>query len=83
MTYMGNIKVGTVHRDFAFGAESTTLCTIIQHTPVVRGNLNWNCQNWVVAALKRLKDAQHDISAVEISIGELQAQFAQVQREVV
>jgi hypothetical protein len=77
---MGNIKVGTVYGEYAFGAESTTLRTIIQHTPVVKGDLNWNCQNWVVAALKRLKDAQHNIS-VEISIGGLQAQFAQVQRE--
>ena len=78
--YMGNIKVGTVCRDYAFGEESTALLAIIQHNPVVRGNRNWNCQHWVVAALKRLKDAQHDIS-VEISIEGLQAQFAQVQRE--
>jgi hypothetical protein len=80
MTYMGNIKVGTVYGDYAFGAESMALCTIIQHTLVVRGDFNWNCQNWVVAALKRLKDAQHNIS-VEISIGGIQAQFAQVQRK--
>jgi hypothetical protein len=79
-TYMGSIKVGTVHGDYAFGAESTALRTIIQHTPVVRGDLNWNCQNWVVAALKRLKDAGHSI-LVEISIGGLQAQLSQVQRE--
>jgi hypothetical protein len=79
-TYMGNIKVGTVYGDYAFGVESAALCTIIQHTPLVRGDLNWNCQNWVVAALKRLKDAQHNISG-EISIRELQAQFAEVQRE--
>lgn len=78
-TYMGSVSVGTVHRDYAFGAEGTALATIVQRTPVVRGNLNWNCQNWVVAALKRLKDAQYDIS--EVSVEELQTQFTQVQRE--
>jgi len=76
-TYMGSVRVGTVHKDYAFGAEG--LATIVQHTPVVRGNLNWNCQNWVVAALKHLKDAQYSIS--EASVEELQAQFTQVQRE--
>jgi hypothetical protein len=73
--YMGSVSVGTVHSDYAFGAEGT----IVQHTPVVRGNLNWNCRNWVVAALKCLKDAQYGIS--EVSVEELQAQFTQVQRE--
>ena len=43
--YMGNIKVGTVYRDYAFGEENTALLAIIQHTPVVRGNRNWNCQH--------------------------------------
>ncbi|KAF8220687.1 hypothetical protein L208DRAFT_1332454, partial [Tricholoma matsutake] len=75
-TYMGNIKVGTVDS----GSESMALLTIIQHTPVVRGDLGWNCQDWVVAALKHLKDAQHNIS-VELSIEQLQAQFSEVQRE--
>ena len=79
-TYMGNVKVGSVCGDYALGAESTAPSTIIQHTPVVRGDLNWNCQNWVVAALKCLKDAHHNISE-EITLGGLQAQFAQVQRE--
>lgn len=78
-TYMGSVSVGTVHRDYAFGAEGTALATIVQRTPVVRENLNWNCQNWVIAALKRLKDAQYDIS--EVSVEELQTQFTQVQRE--
>jgi hypothetical protein len=79
-SYMGRIKVGTVHIDRAFGIEDTAAVgTIIQSTPVVRGSLNWNCQNWVVAALKRLRDAQYDIS--EQSVEVLQTQFSQVQRE--
>jgi len=78
-TYMGSVNVGTVHRDYAFGAEGTALGTIVQRTPVVRGNLNWDCQNWVVAAPKRLKDAQYGMS--EVSVEGLQAQFTQVQRE--
>lgn len=79
-TYMGNIKVGTVYRDYAFGEDSTALFAIIQNTPVVRGNRNWNCQNWIVDALKRLKDAQHNISE-EISLEGLQAQLSRAQRE--
>lgn len=78
-TYMGSIKVGTVHRDYAFGTEGTALGTIVQRTPVVRGNLNWNCQNWVVAALKRLKDAWYHIT--EVSVEDLQGRFTRVQRE--
>jgi hypothetical protein len=78
-SYMGSVKVGMVHRDRAFGVDGTALGTIIQATEVVRGSLQWNCQNWVVAALKRLRDAQYDIS--ELSVEVLQGKFTQVQRE--
>ncbi|KAF8227647.1 hypothetical protein L208DRAFT_1295577 [Tricholoma matsutake] len=75
-TYMGNIEVGMVDSS----SESTALLTIIQHMPLGRGDLGWNCQHWVIAALEHLKDAQHNIS-VELSIEQLQAQFSEVQRE--
>jgi len=80
-TYMGSVKVGTVHKDRTFRADDIALATIVQRTPVVRGNLNWNCQNWVVAALERLKDAGHGIS--EVSAEELQGKLVQVQRDII
>ena len=55
---MHNKLQGRMYRDYALEAEITVLLAFIQHTPVVRGNRSRYCQNWGVAALKRLKDAQ-------------------------
>ena len=80
---MRNKLQGRLYRDYTLGAEITVLLAFIRHTLVVRRNRNWYCQNWIVAALKRLpvKDAQKNISVEISSIEGIQAQFARIQRE--
>lgn len=38
--------------------------TLLQQVTVYRGRENWNCQNWVLAALERLKASNHIASNV-------------------
>ena len=61
-----------MYRDYALlvEAESNALLAFIRHTLVVRGNRNLY---WGVAALKRLKDAQKNISVEISSIEGIQA----------
>ena len=78
---MRNKLQGRVYRDYTLGAEITVLLAFIRHTLVVRRNRNWYCQNWIVAALKRLKNAQKNISVEISSIEGILAQFARIQTE--
>ena len=78
---MRNKLQGRVYRDYTSGVEITVLLAFIRHTLVVRRNRNCYCQNRIVAALKRLKDAQKNISVEISSIEGIQAQFARIQRE--
>jgi hypothetical protein len=75
-SFMGCVEVGSMKKGHAFGTERTSAESIIRETEVVKGNIRWNCQNWVVAALRRLRDAQYDIS--DVSLEGLQDQLAQV-----
>lgn len=50
MTYLGKVVVGLVEESqFALVEE------VLQGVPVTQGDLQWNCQNWVVQALGELK----------------------------
>jgi hypothetical protein len=78
-TYMGSVKVGSIHRDWAFGLEPKSLRSIVMGTPVVRGNIGWNCQNWVMSALEGLRNAQHGID--QVTLKDLCGTLAQRKRE--
>ncbi|KAF8889297.1 hypothetical protein BD779DRAFT_1785431 [Infundibulicybe gibba] len=77
--YLGRVLVGKVHQDWVSGPESTSLSTILQDTPVDKGNLRWNCQNWVVDGLQRLRDADHPITGY--SLEELQLALSAVHQK--
>ncbi|KAF8889275.1 hypothetical protein BD779DRAFT_1385310, partial [Infundibulicybe gibba] len=60
-TYLGRVKVGYAHKGWHSETHNTSLEKILRNTPVVHGDLGWNCQNWVVAGLCRLREAGYDI----------------------
>lgn len=50
-TFMGQIFVGTVGRTEHAKTHFDHVCSLV---PVVQGDKNWNCQNWVADALCEL-----------------------------
>ncbi|KAK0235977.1 hypothetical protein EDD85DRAFT_623142 [Armillaria nabsnona] len=79
-TYMGRVKVGKVTSNMVHGDNGVvSLGFILTRTPVVLGNVHWNCQNWVAEGLKRLKDAHHSID--DDSLESLQRRLSSVGRE--
>jgi hypothetical protein len=50
-TYMGKVDVGTVDVEKLEHFEE-----VLRDVPITRGDLYWNCQNWVVQALRALSD---------------------------
>ncbi|KAF8889298.1 hypothetical protein BD779DRAFT_1439358 [Infundibulicybe gibba] len=78
-TYLGRVKVGRVQKEWVAGTGRNSLPTILQETPVVTGNLGWNCQNWVIAGLQRLREAGHDIK--QFSLQDLQVALSTAQRD--
>jgi hypothetical protein len=77
--YMGSVRVGCIHKDWAFGPEPTSLNSILMGIPTLRGSTGWNCQNWVVSGLGKLRDAQHSID--QVTLQDLQSALAQAKRE--
>jgi hypothetical protein len=78
-TYMGSVKVGCIDTGLTFGSDPRSLHTILMNNPVVKGDLQWNCQNWVVGGLERLKGAQHDIN--QVTVQGLQNALADAKRD--
>ena len=78
-TYMGSVEVGHIRKDTAFGSEPDSPHNILMETPVVRGDPGWNCQDWVISALGRLRKARHSIHGVTLQ--GLQNQLAQASTE--
>jgi hypothetical protein len=60
-TYMGKVDVGMVTVDEANLARFEE---VLRGVPITRGNLNWNCQNWVVQSLQALHDNGFDVDAL-------------------
>lgn len=50
-TYMGRVAVGSIDL-----ARQEDLLKVLGNVPITRGDLQWNCQNWVVAALEALRN---------------------------
>ncbi|KAG0705719.1 hypothetical protein DFH29DRAFT_799598 [Suillus ampliporus] len=57
--YRGCLVVGKID---SFPAEA--IDTLLKQVTVYRGRENWNCQNWVLAALERLKCCNYVASSV-------------------
>lgn len=55
-SYLGKVCVGNVTISQRLAFEEVVL-----NIPVVTGNLGWNCQNWVIAALAELKQKEYDV----------------------
>ncbi|TFK56187.1 hypothetical protein OE88DRAFT_1731802 [Heliocybe sulcata] len=55
-SYMGKVPVGQVDE-----TRVQVFQDVAMATPVVLGSLQWNCQNWVVDALKAVKKEGFDI----------------------
>lgn len=57
--YRGCLVVGEIDVN-----SEKEIGTLLQQVTVYRGRENWNCQNWVLAALERLKASNHIASTV-------------------
>lgn len=64
-TYMGRVFVGKVNKNRING-DDQSLWAILGSTPVTLGNLDWNCQNWVVEGLQRMKRLGHAVEDVSL-----------------
>jgi len=49
-TFMGMVEVGDIAANQRQALEQIALTT-----PVVRGDVSWNCQNWIITVLASLK----------------------------
>ncbi|KAF9052470.1 hypothetical protein BDZ89DRAFT_1056820 [Hymenopellis radicata] len=78
-TYMGRAYVGRVDRNKIEGCENS-LRSILDNTPVTLGDLNWNCQNWVVEGLQRMRGAGHS-NVEDVSLEGLRGQLDKARRE--
>ena len=55
-TYLGRVVVGTIDT-----AKQGQLLNLLKKVPITRGNLQWNCQNWIAEALQALKENGFDV----------------------
>lgn len=78
-TYLGRVKVGMIPKGWQYATGDRTLHAILTRTQVVRGNLQWHCQHWVVAALARLRKAGYAVD--DLSLQDLQQRLHTVRRE--
>jgi hypothetical protein len=74
-SYMGRVTVGSVDT-----AKQQCFDKVLRNIPVTRGNLQWNCQNWIVEALKALQDSGFDVDA--LTHEDLGAKLQQAKREI-
>lgn len=68
-TYMGKIEVGNIDESRRKECEEA-----IMIVPVTRGNMAWNCRNWIVEVLVALKTKGFDVESY--SLVELQNLFS-------
>lgn len=77
--YMGRINIGTITAE-----DGGRLREVLDATPVRRGFLDWNCQNWVVEGLKRLADGgilHVDEAGLVLTLGALRERLEGAKRE--
>lgn len=60
-TYMGRVDVGNVETTGIGRVEE-----VFKNVPITRGDLQWNCQNWVIQALKALRDDGFAVDALTL-----------------
>jgi len=73
-TYMGRVDIGNVD-----ATKLGRVDKVLRSVPITRGNLQWNCQNWVIQALYAL---QNDGFAVDaLTLEDLQAKLQLVKRD--
>ncbi|KIM80713.1 hypothetical protein PILCRDRAFT_821968 [Piloderma croceum F 1598] len=58
-TYMGKADVG--HVDIA---QQNDLYEVLKMVQVRRGDVNWNCQHWIIAALRALQEGGFAVDAL-------------------
>ncbi|TFK56186.1 hypothetical protein OE88DRAFT_1652821 [Heliocybe sulcata] len=64
-TYLGKVEVGHVEND-----QREKLEKAVQAIAVTRGDLSWNCQNWIIEVLGKLK--AEGFAVTNYSLRELQ-----------
>jgi hypothetical protein len=55
-SFLGKVKVGEVDSSRIEEFEK-----LLEDVPIIRGDTNWNCQDWIVAALKTLGKKDFDV----------------------
>lgn len=58
-TYLGKVDVGCVDK-----AKQNDLYEVLKRVEVKRGDINWNCQNWIVESLKALNEEGFEVDAL-------------------
>jgi|ERR1700722_15347614 len=58
-TYLGRVQVGAIDT-----AKQGRLLAVLKNVPIQRGDLQWNCQNWIVESLKALQEDGFDVIAL-------------------
>jgi hypothetical protein len=58
-TYLGKVDVGCVDE-----AKQNDLYEVLKRVEVKRGDVNWNCQNWIVEGLKALNEEGFEVDAL-------------------
>ena len=71
---MGKVDIATVDT-----AQLEDFEKILRGVPITRGDLHWNCQNWVVEALQALKHGGFAVNA--LSHEELDASLKQAKKD--
>jgi hypothetical protein len=61
-TFLGQIWVGTVGRTEHAKVHFDHICSLV---PIVQGDKNWNCQNWVADALCELVKAKVQVQSYD------------------
>ncbi|TFK73364.1 hypothetical protein BDN72DRAFT_834771 [Pluteus cervinus] len=61
--FMGMVPVGTIDENQRAEFEKVVLTQV----PVLRGSVDWNCQNWIVDALAKAKESGFDVSAYSLT----------------
>ncbi|KAL0958198.1 hypothetical protein HGRIS_000361 [Hohenbuehelia grisea] len=57
--FMGMVTVGSIDT-----RDEERFVTVLQNVPITRGDREWNCQNWIVEALRALKDNGFDVKVL-------------------
>lgn len=58
VSYMGKVEVG-----FVSWASYHDMVALLEKEPIVHGDLQWNCQDWIVGSLKLLRENGYDVQS--------------------